>query len=199
MANRIAQVNTLAYVRKMKSPKLTQQDWLAAGFRALSTDGPTAIRAEALARDLKTTKGSFYWHFADLPAFKAAMLKLWREKVALEIIEEIMAEDDKHIRLELLAKNAARPAPDEFGGRSIEPAIRAWALSDPIVFAALKEMDEMRIAFVQSLLNDIGIDDPTTAELLYGAYIGLDDLASKNKANIEMAMNKLLGFILKEQ
>lgn len=181
----------------MKSPKLTQQDWLAAGFRALSTDGPTSIRAEALARDLKTTKGSFYWHFADLPTFKAAMLGLWREKVALEIIEEIMAEEDKYVRLQLLAKNAARPAPDEFGGRHIEPAIRAWALSDPIVFAALKEMDGMRIAFIQALLNDIGMNDPTMAQLLYGAYIGLDDLASKDRADIQKALEMLLKYMLK--
>ena len=95
-------VNTVAYGQAMNTVKLTRDDWLAAGFLALSRDGPTALRAEALARKLKTTKGSFYWHFADLPAFKQAMLTLWREKVAGEIIAEVMEEEDKQRRLELL-------------------------------------------------------------------------------------------------
>ncbi len=181
----------------MSTTKLTRQDWLAAGFRALSVDGPTAIRAEALARDLKSTKGSFYWHFADLPAFKGAMLTLWREKVATEIIAEVMSEEDKHARFQLLARSAAQPAPEEFGGRRIEPAIRAWALSDPIVLSFLEEMDGLRIGFIQSLLKDIGLNDPTLAQLIYGAYIGLDDLASKERADIQKALEALLALMLK--
>ncbi|MFN3661424.1 TetR family transcriptional regulator [Yoonia sp.] len=45
------------------------EDWLMAGFRALASHGPSALRAAALARDLGTTKGSFYWHFKDLPDY----------------------------------------------------------------------------------------------------------------------------------
>lgn len=181
----------------MKTTKLNRQDWLAAGFRALSIDGPAAIRAEALARDLKSTKGSFYWHFADLPAFKMAMLELWKEKVAVEIMAAVMSESDKYQRLQVLAKAAAEPAPDEFGGRRIEPAMRAWALSDPSVLAALAEIDKLRVGFIQSLLADIGLKDPTLAQLLYGAYIGLDDLASKDRANIQKSLEVLLKLMLK--
>ena len=190
-------VNTVAYGQAMNTVKLTRDDWLAAGFLALSRDGPTALRAEALARKLKTTKGSFYWHFADLPAFKQAMLTLWREKVAGEIIAEVMEEEDKQRRLELLIKNAAKPPPDEYGGRKIETAMRAWALSDPIVFSALDEMDHLRIGFVSSLLKDVGLDDPSLAQLIYGAYIGLDDLSSKDKADIGPALEKLLALMSK--
>ncbi len=43
--------------------RLTRSDWVLAGFRALLASGPDAIRVEALARDLRATKGSFYWHF----------------------------------------------------------------------------------------------------------------------------------------
>ncbi|WP_163317770.1 TetR family transcriptional regulator, partial [Enterobacter hormaechei] len=42
---------------------LSAEDWISAAFRALSQGGAQAIRAEAIARDLKVSKGSFYWHF----------------------------------------------------------------------------------------------------------------------------------------
>ena len=41
-----------------------------AGFRALSAEGPQGIRVEAIARQLKLSKGSFYWHFKDVQALK---------------------------------------------------------------------------------------------------------------------------------
>ncbi|MEH6751885.1 MAG: TetR family transcriptional regulator, partial [Paracoccaceae bacterium] len=36
-----------------------------AGLAALAEAGPVALKAEPMARRLGTTKGSFYWHFAD--------------------------------------------------------------------------------------------------------------------------------------
>ena len=179
----------------MSKAKLSKQDWLAAGFRALAANGPMAIKAEALARTLKTTKGSFYWHFADLAAFKEAMLALWRDKVAIEVIDDVMAQNDKRMRLRVLVENAARPAPEEFGGRKIETAIRAWALSDPNVSSSLKEMDELRMNFLEQLLEDAGMKDPILAQLVYGAYIGLDDLASKERADIRKSLSKLIDMI----
>ena len=38
--------------------RLTREDWILAGFRALSTSGTTALRVEPVARVLGTTKGS---------------------------------------------------------------------------------------------------------------------------------------------
>ena len=50
-----------------------------AGFRALARSGARALRAEALARDLDTTKGSFYWHFKDLPDYLTRLGVPFRE------------------------------------------------------------------------------------------------------------------------
>jgi len=46
-----------------RGTRLGKADWLDAGLAALAAEGPAALRAEALARQLNTTKGSFYWHF----------------------------------------------------------------------------------------------------------------------------------------
>ena len=194
MAAPLGKVNTVAYGWTMSKQRLSKEDWLAAGFRALATDGPVALRAEALARALGTTKGSFYWHFKDLPAYKAEMLNLWREKVASEIIARILAEDDPHKRLDLLAEEAAKAAPDSFGGRAIEPAIRAWALTDKAVMTALAEVDALRIAFIAQLLTAAG-HEAGFAPLVYAAYLGLDDQAAKHGADMLEPLNDLISLI----
>lgn len=179
----------------MNKVKFSEEAWLAAGFRALTTEGPTAIRAEALARSLGATKGSFYWNFLDLPSFKRAMVGMWRDAVIHEIELHILAEPDKHRRLEILAERAAISAPDEVGGRRVEPAMRSWALTDSSVLTVVNEVDQIRLELVATLLRDIGHEEPELSQLVYGAYIGLDDLASKGRADISVALKLLLGLV----
>jgi len=190
----LGKVNTPAYGCPMPKPRLSKEDWLAAGFRALASDGPSALRAEALARELKTTKGSFYWHFKDLPAYKEEMLELWREKVASDIVARVLEEPDPHARLDLLVQEAAHPAPEAFGGRAIEPAIRAWALSDTSVMEALKAVDQQRTDFIAELLKATG-HNPAHAPLLYAAYLGLDDQAAKHGQDIAPHLSALITLI----
>lgn len=195
MADSFARVNTVPYGAEMAKQKLSKEDWLAAGFRALATQGPGALRAEALARALQTTKGSFYWHFNDLPAYKSAMLLLWQEKAATSIIEDVSKEPDPRTRLKLLIKQAATDPPDAFGGGAIEPAIRAWALTDDTVMARLREVDRARIAFVEQLLQDVGQTDPVLARLFYATYLGTDDLAAKHGMDAEPVLARLIAAI----
>ncbi len=181
----------------VKSPRLTKEDWLAAGFRALAADGPGALRAEALARTLKTTKGSFYWHFQDLPDYKAQMLALWRTKVATEVIDAVAQEPNAAAQLQRLLARAAEAPPDAFGGRAIEPAVRAWALTDSDVSAALSEVDAIRVAFVAKLLAGVGLTDPDLPQAIYAAYLGLDDLTAKGSGDIATGLPALTRLLLR--
>jgi len=45
-----------------KKQTLTANDWIVAGFVALTSGGPPAVKVEAIAKTLKVSKGSFYWH-----------------------------------------------------------------------------------------------------------------------------------------
>lgn len=179
----------------MNKIKYSEKAWLAAGFQALTTDGPTAIKAEVLARSLGATKGSFYWNFSDLLSFKRAMLNLWRDAVVDEIEHHILIETNKLKRLEVLVARAASPAPEEFGGRRVEPAMRSWALTDPAALAIVSEVDEIRLTLIANLLSDIGQNDPALVQLVYGAFIGLDDLTSKGSADIKNALEILLRVV----
>jgi len=165
----------------MTKEKLSKDVWLAAGFRSLAQSGPSAVQINKLSAMLGATKGSFYWHFTDISEYKAAMLDLWRTKVASEVIEDISRQSTDEGQLEALFTHATRAAPDDFGGRKIEPAMRAWALSDEDVASALEALDAMRLSYLCSLLDRLGLDGKALSELVYGAYIGLDDLQSKGQ------------------
>lgn len=179
-----------------RTDRLTKDAWIAAGFRMLATDGPAALKAEVLARQLNTTKGSFYWHFGDLPTYKAELLIAWQDKAASAIISSVASIADPRARLQALARIAQTPAPEAFGGQQVEVAIRAWALSSPEVMAALQSIDQQRIAFLEIILHDMGISDPTYAAMFYATFLGTDDLASKHDPNMAKALDAAVTLLL---
>ena len=71
--------------------QLSVQDWLDQGLKTLAKGGFTALKAEPLAKAMGVSRGSFYWHFADISAFHAAILKHWREIAAEQIIAGVEA------------------------------------------------------------------------------------------------------------
>src|SRR4249920_4254226 len=92
--------------------QLSARDWLDQGLKALAKSGFTALKAEPLAKAMGVSRGSFYWHFADIGAFHAAILKHWREVAAERVIADLEAAPEGHDALALLLRRAfsARPA-----------------------------------------------------------------------------------------
>lgn len=175
--------------------RLTPDDWISAGFRALATSGPDALKAEKLARGLGTSKGSFYWHFKDVPAFHAAMLALWKSLAFTDIVDALAPIPTPQGKLRALAQLANDGAPDRFGGMLVEPAIRAWSLRDADVAKGVAEVDAARIAYVGDLLDACG-KPRSGAVLFYGAYVGLDDLQSRGQPETAGALVLLLEQLL---
>lgn len=141
--------------------RLSPEDWIAAGFRALARGGLSAIRAEALARELGVSKGSFYWHFKDVPTFRQVMLTHWEDQATERIIT--MAEEgapDAAGRLQLLADLATSDLDGPYGGFHTEAAIRAWARSDPVAGAVQEQVDRRRLDYIAACFAEAGLPDP---------------------------------------
>ncbi|WP_164736346.1 TetR/AcrR family transcriptional regulator [Rhizobium vallis] len=151
-----------------------------AGFRALARSGPTALKAEALARDLGTTKGSFYWHFADLPDYQARLIQLWEERAFDSVIAELDPAVAPRTRLEQLCHAAVEFCGPSYGGAALEPALRAWALVSPDVAKAVARMDARRIAYLTCLCREAGVENPQAPDALYALIVGLEILGLQN-------------------
>lgn len=178
-----------------KRARLSSEDWIMAGFRALARDGSRALKAEPLARELNTTKGSFYWHFKDLTDFHTRMLALWEDRAVDTAIDELASEPDPVRRLHLLGEIAT--AKDmSHGGDSTEPAMRAWALEHPEVAKAVARVDQKRLSYLEQILAELDLTNPDFARIIYGAYIGLGALSATDEMDNRSAMSTLLAALL---
>jgi AcrR family transcriptional regulator len=159
-----------------KRESLTADDWAQAALAVLPRGGLSAVAVEPLAKRLGTTKGSFYWHFADRNALIAAALQLWEERDTDLVIEAIEQGDDASSRLRnllLLAFGAVR-AESEPGAGSVELALQANA-ADPLVAAALARVTERRLAYLTVLFTELGLTPARARDrglLAYSAYLG---------------------------
>lgn len=156
--------------------KLSQTDWIAAGFRALTTTGPQALKAEPLARTLNTTKGSFYWHFKDVPAFRDQMLACWEEQATRDIISVLDTLPSPVLKLRTLSQVATAPQED-YGGIGAEPAIRAWAKGDTQVADAVRRVDAKRLGYLGDIFAEMKLTNPDLPKLFYAGLIGLQEIA----------------------
>src|SRR5262245_40588342 len=147
--------------------RLGPMDWVNAGLRALARSGFTALKADVLAKSLGVSRGSFYWHFADVGAFHAAVLRRWREVALESIVAEI--EGTPGDRLQALIRRG-------FSARlNLESAVRAWAFAEPKARVVVDTVDAERVRYLKNLLVEAGVD-PDVAEsrawLINWAYLG---------------------------
>jgi AcrR family transcriptional regulator len=151
------------------SERLSADDWVKAGLKALAAEGFTALKADPLAKALGISRGSFYWHFADIGAFHTAILEHWRDVAAEQIIANVEAASDHDNPLQLLLRGA-------FGGKlALENAVRTWATVDPEARSAVQAIDRRRLSYVEGLLRASGLSPGVArarAQILYWAFIG---------------------------
>ncbi len=92
--------------------QLSAEDWLHQGLKTLAKSGFTALKAEPLAKAMGVSRGSFYWHFADIGVYHAAILKHWRDVAAEQVIAdlELVSKDRDAIALLLRQAFSGTPA-----------------------------------------------------------------------------------------
>ena len=161
-------VNTLVYGEGM-SERLTKADWIRHGMRTLARDGHNALKVESMATKLNVSRGSFYWHFQDMAAFRSQLLQSWREVSTDEVILDLDARDGDPERLKRLLRHALS------GSRMLDRAMRSWAGEDDEVAKVIASVDARRAERIAGLLIDAGVDRERAnhrAAFLYWAYLG---------------------------
>lgn len=160
----------------MSKPRLSPDDWIFAGFNALAEHGPSALKAEVLARRLGSSKGSFYWHFPDVPGFHRAMMELWEQRAVTDIIDALAPVPNPRDRLRELAKIAQETPTELDPNQASEGAIRAWARAAPLVRHTVDRVDARRLAYLDTLLIEAKVPPTPYSQMIYATLIGLDDL-----------------------
>ncbi len=170
----------------MNTTRLSPEKWIDAGFAALCAEGPACLAAEPLARRLGTTKGSFYWHFKDVPAYHAALVRHWHAQALADVVAQLETGDASETRLRA------------FGHRILdtpsEAALRVWAQTDTKVAASMAEVDAERLTYLQNLLNHFGLRNPAFGHAILASLIGLPQI--KTTAQPHAAFDALVDTVL---
>lgn len=166
--------------------RLNRQAWIDAGLSKLAEEGPQSLKVMGIAQQLGVTKGSFYWHFSDLQAYKTEVLRAWESKYTLDVMQQANGvSSDARTKLHFLLKAT-------FAQRSeLGCAIRAWALTDEHVAQAQQRVDQGRISYVTELLREIGWpaeDAAALSRFLYYAVIGYSHTGRQAASEHDLAL-----------
>jgi AcrR family transcriptional regulator len=173
--------------------RLTVDDWVDAAYARFRDEGLGGVRVEAIARDLGTTKGSFYHHFTDRAGLVGAVMDRWEHEETDHFILEADAASGPRERLEVLFRG--------IGQRRIpgEDSLYLDAEREG-VSSCVREVTDRRVGYVAAALLELGIEPDEArrrALATVAAVLGLEQLARGGVGPI-MASRELMQRTLLE-
>lgn len=159
------------------SGKRSAEDWIQAGYAILAEEGLKALKLDRLCARLGVTKGSFYWHFSDMAAYRAALITSWAQ---------LRDHDRSHFndlgdippRRRLTIMMTALLGTRQW---SLERAMREWARTDPNVADSVRAADLRVLSAVRQAFVDAGFADDEAdlrANATFAAGIGFLHLSA---------------------
>lgn len=157
--------------------RLTRADWINFARKVLVKSGIDDVKVDRLAKRMKVTRGSFYWHFEDRQALLDALLDDWRSRNISEI-EQIAARwaaippDFLEVIRIWLGEDPLVP--------QFDMAIRAWAKKTPAVAKLVHQVDDAWVALLQDFFSRAGLgpdESLVRARVVYFHQIGYYALA----------------------
>lgn len=139
--------------KKTPPKRLDRETWLARALNILALEGGARLRVDTICASLGVTKGSFYWHFKNRDDFVKSVVQFWSTRFTEAVVAHVSGIDGgAKVRLKALMRFVS-----DGGFARYDVSIRAWALQDPeLVAAIVKDVDERRLAFVGTLLAEMG-------------------------------------------
>ena len=145
---------------------------------------------------LKVSRGSFYWHFTDMPAYRSAVVEAWgslqdRNRRPFENMPDV----DPPKRLSVMMQTLVEPQ-----HWALERAMRVWALTDDAVSASVQRSDARVLRAVRQAFIDCGFE-PEDAALrslvVFAAGVGLLHASGSTPAAPPELRNRFLDFMLR--
>jgi AcrR family transcriptional regulator len=160
----------------MPDTRLSRADWIDAALDVLLREGPNGVAVQPLARLLKATKGSFYWHFSSRDDVLRAALGRWETVAADDVIVAVESGSSDPAERAALLIGAVTTRSQEHPG---ELSLLA-ATDHPDVAAAVERVTQRRIDDLARLLRGSGLTSAVAARRAvvgYAACLGHAQLA----------------------
>jgi AcrR family transcriptional regulator len=173
--------------------RLSADDWIQTGFALLADGGPNALRIGRLCERLQVTKGSFYWHFADMRAYRAALVGAWGDEDRRRFFN--MRDVAPRERLAVMMATLVDPA-----HWAVERVMRVWALTDEQVAISVRQSDQRVLGAVRQAFTDYGFglgDASLRSAVMFAAGIGLLHAVDPTKDAPADLREQFLEFMLR--
>ncbi|MGV0837205.1 TetR/AcrR family transcriptional regulator [Mycolicibacterium thermoresistibile] len=136
------------------SARLSEDDWIQAGYAILAEEGIKALKLDRLCRRLDVTKGSFYWHFDSMAGYRRRLVQAWGE-LRDEDRRDFDALSVLPPRERLSRMMTTLTGPQHW---TLERAMREWARTDDTVAAGVRAADRRVLDAVRQAFVDHGFD-----------------------------------------
>lgn len=153
---------------------LTITDWADAALDTIADAGLKGVAVERLARQLRVTKGSFYWHFPNRDALLRAAVERWERQQTDDVIAQARQEQDGRARMARLFRNAD-------GSKRAGQLYLAFAAAarDPVVGTVVRRVNNRRVRFMEDCYLAMGLEPGEARQralLAYSVYLGFMQL-----------------------
>ena len=169
--------------------RLSRLSWLNSAFDTLFEEGIDQVRIERLAKKLKVTKGSFYWHFKNRTELLDALIEHWNEEMTKTVLENAKTfHGDPLERIFYTLKDIISNERTRY-----DPAGRAWANHDARAKKYVEKVDKLRLKFLIGLFKDAGFDDEDAevrARMMYYYVLGEAYVTRKETRSVRLTRIK---------
>lgn len=147
---------------------LTRDDWIDAAWSALSEGSLDTVKVDPIAKRLKVTRGSFYWHFKNRQDLIDAVVDRWIYRLGRTTAVHHLIDSEKPPadRLWDVFEYVIRMVS---GPQSV--FLRLAAASDPQLLQRIQSEDDNRIQGYTQIFSAMGLDEVRARRIAEHYYV----------------------------
>lgn len=176
---------------------LSREAWIAAARKVLEKRGIAEVKIDRLARKLRVTRGSFYFHFTSQNDLLEELLNQWREAncAPFHELRATRYEDGLQYFSDIVHVwvNEAPFSP------ALDLAIRDWSRTSASLAREVEENDGLRMALLTEAFQQMGYPEDESivrARITYFHQIGQYALSFKEPRAVRDKYRPLFGSVL---
>ncbi|MGO4541049.1 TetR/AcrR family transcriptional regulator [Paenibacillus sp. 2TAB19] len=151
----------------------SELDWIVLGIDKFAEGGESALVVEKLARQLGSSKTSFYWYFKDRSQYVSRIIAEWHERATTSVITRNTAlaslppqRQARELMITMFSFN---------GGGDFQFYLRKLGETEDSYRTMLHHLEQQRLRYMSELLIRCGLTQEAavrSSELVYSYYLG---------------------------